>query len=503
VLRGTAQNPDVFFQAREAANPFHDACPGVVQEVMDELAERTGRATAWSTTHGAPDAERVVVIMGSGAGAVAETVDALVAEGERVGVRHVRLYRPFPVEALLAALPATVRAVACSTAPRSRARRRAAVPRRRGGAGRGRARERFATTMPRVIGGRYGLSSKEFTPAMVAGLRRARAPTTAREAAVHRRHRRRRHGDLSPDPDDDDLRAPTRPAGEVQAVFYGLGSDGTVGRQQEHGEDHRRGHRPARPGLLRLRLEEVRLGDRVAPALRAEPIRSTYLIDEADFVACHQFGLLERSTCSSVARSRRHVLLNAPTRPTRCGTTCRARSSSRSSTRGCACSSDRRLRRRPRGGHGRRINTVMQPCFFALAGVLPRDEAIARIKDRVEKTYGARPGRRRAQPRRHRPRARTRCTRSRSRRSPATSRARVRRRCPTTPPDFVQRVTARMIAGEGDLLPVSALPVDGTFPTGTARYEKRTLAAEIPIWDPTCASTAASAPSSARTPRSG
>jgi len=481
VLRGSAQNPDVFFQAREACNPFYDAIPATVAEVMDELAARTGRRYGLVDYVGAPDAERVVVLMGSGAGAAEEAVEALVAAGEPVGLLKVRLYRPFPAAELVRALPPTVRSVAVLD--------RTKEP---GAPGEPLHLDVVATlteametdeppfaTAPRVIGGRYGLSSKEFTPAAVKAV--------LDELAAERPKRRFTVG-ITDDvthlslPVDPGFR-PRRPDGEVAAMFFGLGADGTVGANKssvkiigEHTDLFAQGY---------FVYDSKKSGSVTVSHLRfgPEPIRSTYLIDDADFVACHHAGLLERMKVLEFAREGATFLLNSPHPPEAVwGLLPREVQEQIVAKRieFWVIDADRVA---TETGMGNRINTVMQPCFFAVSGVLPADQAIAHIKASVEATYGKR-GRAvvdanfaaidrslEALARVEVPAAAT-TTRTR----PAT--------VPADAPDFVQRVTAMIMAGDGDLLPVSALPVDGTFPTGTARYEKRAIAAEIPIWDP-------------------
>ena len=403
VVRGTAQNPDVFFQAREASNPFHLAVPGIVQGVMDELAARTGRHYGLVDYHGAPDAERVVLVMGSAAGAVEETVDDLVAAGERVGMVRIRLFQPFPAEQILAALPSTVRAIAALdrtkepgavgepiylgvVAALAEAMDSDAPP--------------FAAA-PRVIGGRYGLSSKEMTPSMI-------KPIFAELGA----ERPKRHFTVGIYDDvthlslpiDTDFRHP-RPAGEVQAVFFGLGSDGTVGANKASVKIIGEGTDLYAQGYFVY--DSKKSGSVTVSHLRfgPEPIRSTYLVDEADFVACHQFGLLgkvegprgRQAGCDVPAQLAR-------TGRTRSGTTCRARSSDSWSTRSIDFWVIDALAVAAETGMGNRINTIMQPCFFHLAGILPADEAIARIKRfRREDLCEARRGGRRPQLRRDRP----------------------------------------------------------------------------------------------------
>jgi pyruvate-ferredoxin/flavodoxin oxidoreductase len=481
VLRGTAQNPDVFFQAREAANRFHDAVPGVVEGVMGELAERTGRRYGLVDYHGAPDADRVVVLMGSAAGAVAETVDALVAAGERVGMLQVRLFQPFPARALVSALPPTVRSLAVL----DRTKEPGAVGEPLYLSVVGALTEAmdtdeppFAST-PRVIGGRYGLSSKEVTPSMVKPIFDELALDRPRRHFTVGIYDDVTHLSL---PIDADF-APDRPEGEVQAMFFGLGSDGTVGANKssvkiigESTDLHAQGY---------FVYDSKKSGSVTVSHLRfgPEPIRSTYLIDGADFVACHQFGLLEKMRVLDHARPGATFLLNSPFGPDEVWEQLPREVQSQLIDKGIDLWVIDAYRVAGDAGMGNRINTVMQPCFFQLAGVLPPEEAIARIKAGVEETYGKRG---RAVVERnfaaidsalaalHRVEVPARVAGDRT----------MAVTVPDDAPDFVQRVTSVLMAGDGDLLPVSALPVDGTFPIGTTRYEKRAIAREIPIWDP-------------------
>jgi pyruvate-ferredoxin/flavodoxin oxidoreductase len=473
VVRGTAQNPDVFFQGREASNPFHLAVPGIVREVLAEFAERTGRRYDLVDYHGAPDAERVVVLMGSGSGAVEEAVDGLVAAGERVGMVRIRLFNPFPVKALVAALPPTTRSVAVLD--------RTKEP---GAVGEPLYLSVLAAlteTMdrpPRVIGGRYGLSSKEFTPAM--------AKAVFDELAVPAPKRHFTVGIY-----DDVTRLSLavdgafgyrRPPGEVQAVFFGLGSDGTVGANKasvkiigENTDLWSQGY---------FVYDSKKSGSVTVSHLRfgPEPIRSTYLISGADFVACHQFGLLEKMKVLDVARRGATVLLNAPYSaetlwdhlPREVQQQLVDKEIDLWAIDAYAVAREAEM--------GNRINTVMQPCFFKLSGVLPAEEALAHIKASVEKTYA-----RRGQTMIDRNFAAIDRSLERLVRVPlgeVTSSRRMASTVPDDAPEFVKRVTRLLMAGDGDLLPVSALPVDGTFPTGTTKYEKRAIAKEIPIWDP-------------------
>ncbi|HET7704409.1 MAG TPA: pyruvate:ferredoxin (flavodoxin) oxidoreductase [Candidatus Limnocylindrales bacterium] len=485
VVRGTAQNPDVFFQSREAGNPWHAAVPGIVASVFDELAARTGRRYHLADYHGAPDADRVVVVMGSAAGAIEETVDVLVAGGEKVGILRLRLFNPFPGAEILAALPRTVRGIAVLDrtkepgavgeplylqvlAALNEAMDGDAPP--------------FADA-PRVIGGRYGLSSKELTPGMV-------RPIFAELDA----DRPRRHftvgirDDVShlSLPIDEGFRVP-RPAGEVQAMFFGLGSDGTVGANKasvqiigESTDLYPQGY---------FVYDSKKAGSVTVSHLRfgPEPIRSTYLVEDADFVACHQFALLGSVPVLERARHGATVLINAPYGPDEVWDHLPAAVRRQLVEKDIDLWVIDALAVAAEAGMGSRINTVMQPCFFRLSGVLPAEEAIERIKAFVEKTYARRGpavvarnfaaidrslAALRHVPLGPAPDAQT----ERAARTAAPSE--------TATTDFVARFTTRLIAGQGDLLPVSAMPADGTFPTGTAKVEKRAIAQMLPIWDP-------------------
>jgi len=474
VLRGTAQNPDVFFQAREACNRFYDACPRLVQAAMDRFAARTGRPYRLFDYVGDPDAERVVVIMGSGGETAHETVEWLVGRGERVGVLKVRLFRPFSTADFAAALPQSVRAIAVLD--------RTKEP---GAVGDplyldvvAALRETGRDRQPVVVGGRYGLGSKEFTPAMVRAVFDTLADQTPRNHFTVGIVDDCTHTSLPVDSDFD-----IEPASCTRAVFFGLGADGTVGanknsikiigEETEHWAQGYFVYDSKKSGAVTI--SHLRFGP--------EPIRSAYLIRHANFVACHQMELLDRLDVLDPLAPGGVFLLN---------------------TRHPADTvwdelprevQAALLEKRPRffvidayrvareAGLGVRINTIMQTCFFAIAGILPRDEAIARIKEAIAKSYGKggpavveqnRGAVDRALAHLHEVRLPEAVTAARAR-PPAV---------PAEAPEFVQRVTAVMMAGKGDALPVSAFPVDGTWPTATAQWEKRNLALEIPVWDP-------------------
>jgi len=480
VMRGTAQNPDIYFQARESANPFYTATPGIVQEQMDKFEGIVGRQYHLFDYEGAPDAERVVIIMGSGAEAVQETVEWLVARGEKVGMVKVRLFRPFSVEHFVRALPHTVRKIAVLD--------RTKEP---GAAGEPLYQDVLTALaegmmsgwapfdkLPRVVGGRYGLSSKEFTPAMVKGiydeLTKAEPKNHFTIGIVD---------DVSHTSLDYDDSFSTEPKEVVRALFWGLGSDGTVGANKnsikiigEETNNYAQGY---------FVYDSKKSGARTVSHLRfgTKPIHSTYLIQKANFIGVHQFGFLERYDILGVAEEGAVLLLNSP------------------------YSADETWEHLPRivqkqiierklrvyvidayavaaeQGMAGRINTVMQTCFFAISGVLPREEAIEQIKYSIKKTYGKRGE---AVVRRNYAAVDATLANMFEMKVPdkVSSTIELPPAVPGEAPAFVQDVTAMMIKGEGDLLPVSALPVDGTYPTATTQWEKRNIALEVPVWDP-------------------
>ncbi len=497
VLRGSAQNPDVFFQAREAVNPYYDAVPDLVQEAMDRFHGRVGRRYHLFDYVGAPDATEVLVLMGSGAGAAEEAVAALNARGRRVGLVRVRLARPFSVGAFVAALPESVRTIAV-------------LDRTKEPGSLGEPLFQDVTTAvvtatqdglagwdgpPRVIGGRYGLSSKEFTPAMAAAVLAEAASSDPRRQFTVGIVDDVTGSSVEVDPD-----FATGRRARFRGVFYGLGSDGTVGANKnsvkivgERTPLHAQGYfvyDSRKAGAVTV--SHLRFDD--------EPIHSTYLIGDANFVACHQFEFLEKMSVLDVAEEGATFLLNSPYPADEVWDHLPREVQRQILEKHLRCFVVDAYAAAERAGLGGRINTVMQTCFFALAGVVPRDDAIVAIKDAIAKTYGkygevvleknyaavdaalegleevAVPDR-------------------------VTATGGMRPVVPPDAPDFVQRVTAMMLAGKGDLLPVSALPVDGTFPLGTTRFEKRSIAREIPIFDPAicidCARCAISCPHAA------
>ncbi len=478
-IRGTAQNPDAFFQAREAGNAYHLACPGLVHEAMVHFGALTGRSYDLFDYVGHPQAERVIVMMGSGSETAHETIDAMVAAGEKVGLVKVRLFHPFSIPAFVAALPNTVRSLAVL----DRTKEPGAVgdplylevvAALREAADQG--LTAFATP-PQVVGGRYGLSSKEFDPPMVQAVFKNLAEAKPRN-----------HFTIGIVDDVTHLSLPwdmnldIEPQDVKRAIFYGLGADGTVGANKNSikiiGEET--------PFFTQgyFVYDSKKSGATTVSHLRfgPRPIRSAYLVKKAGFVACHQFEFVEKVDVLEHAAPGGVFLLNSPHGPSEVW--------DELPTEMQAAILEKHLRffvidavKVARdNGMGGRINTVMQSCFFALSGVLPREEAIAEIKRAIEKTYGKRGGEvvkrnfaavDESLAHLHEVPVPTRMT-ARHGRPPIVS---------DQAPDFVKRVTAVMMAGKGDLLPVSAFPVDGTWPTGTAQWEKRNLAIEIPVWD--------------------
>ncbi|HET9063261.1 MAG TPA: pyruvate:ferredoxin (flavodoxin) oxidoreductase, partial [Candidatus Binatia bacterium] len=478
VLRGTAQNPDVFFQAREAANPFYDACADIVEDTMRAFAARVGREYRLFDYVGHPEAERVVVVMGSGAETVEATVLHEVSKGARVGVLKVRLYRPFDVARFAAALPTTVRSIAVLD--------RTKEP---GAIGEplyqdvvtalfeARARGLLATKeLPHVIGGRFGLSSKEFTPAMAKAvfdeLARPQPKAHFTVGIVD---------DVTHTSLDYDRDYEVEPEGVVRAVFFGLGSDGTVGANKntikiiaETTGQHAQAY---------FVYDSKKSGAATVSHLRfgPKPIHAPFLIERADFVACHQMSLLERFDVLAYAHEGAVFLLNAPYSPdTVWGELTREVQEA---------IVEKKLRffvidaydLAREVGVGPRINTIMQTCFFAISNLMSREKALEEIKDAIHKSYE-----RKGPEILRRNVAAVDGALERLHEVPVGAVSSDRHPRPPVPaiaPDFVQRVTAVILAGKGDSLPVSAMPVDGTWPTGTSKWEKRGLTLETPVWD--------------------
>jgi len=479
-IRGTAQNPDTFFQAREACNPFYDECPAIVEQVMQQFTELTGREYKLFDYVGAEDAERVVILMGSGADTAHETIEHLVARGEKVGLLKVRLYRPFSLKHFIQALPETVKKIA--VLDRTKEPGAPAEPLHLDVlAALREAKETGLSNFrqdPMVVGGRYGLSSKEFTPAMVKGVLDnldAEEPKNHFTVGIVDDVT---HLSLDYDPDFS-----TESNDVVRAVFWGLGADGTVGANKnsikiigEETDNFAQGY---------FVYDSKKSGGVTISHLRFGPdqIRGHYLVSKANFVACHQYVFMEKYDVLEFAEDGATFLINSPYKPGEVFDHLPRDAQQQIIDKKLKVYTIDAYSVARETGMGTRINTIMQTCFFAISGVLPKDEAIARIKDAIKKTYGKKGDK---------------IVQMNYAAVDGTLENLHEVDVPASPssdwdrppivsdeaPDFVKRVTGVMMALKGDLLPVSAFPVDGTWPTATTQWEKRNVAQEIPIWDP-------------------
>ncbi len=477
-LRGTAQNPDAFFQAREACNGFYDVCPGAVKAAMKKFGELTGRQYNLFDYVGAPDAERIIIIMGSGTQTVDQTVQRLREQhGEKIGCLKVRLFRPWSIQDFIQALPKSVKKIAVL----DRTKEPGAVGeplyqdvitalREARDTG-------LISTEPAVIGGRYGLSSKEFTPAMVKAVFDEMKKTKPKNHFTVGIVDDVTHTSLDYDPDFN-----IEGADIVKAVFFGLGADGTVGANKnsikiigEETDNYAQGYfvyDSKKSGAITI--SHLRFGPR--------PIRSAYLITKANFVASHQFTFLEKYDVLDYAAPGATFLLNSPYAVDQVWDHLPREVQQHMVEKKLKFYTIDAYKVAQETGMGVRINTIMQTCFFAISGVLPREEAIAKIKEAIEKTYGRKGKEIVAKnfaavdhtlahlfevkvP------------------TSVTSKIKMPPLVADEAPDFVKKVTALMLANKGDLLPVSAFPVDGTWPLATTQWEKRNIATEIPAWD--------------------
>ena len=472
VMRGTAQNPDVFFQARETVNPYYLKTPGIVQKAMDKFAGLTGRHYHLFDYVGAPDAERVIVLMGSGAEVAHETVEYLVKQGEKVGVIKVRLFRPFSVEHFVQALPETVKVVA--TLDRTKEPGAAGEP----------LYQNCVTAIAemdraiKVVGGRYGLSSKEFTPAMVKGLFDELTQDAPKNHFTLGINDDVTHTSIAYDPSFN-----IEPDDVVRAMFYGLGSDGTVGANKNSIKIIGGGTDNYAQGYFQY--DSKKSGSVTVSHLRfgPRPIRQTCLINFANFVGCHQFLFLEKFDVLATAEPGATFLLNAPYEADEVWDKLPRKVQEEIIAKHLKFYVIDAYKVAREIGLGGRINTIMQTCFFALSGVLPKDEAIERIKKAIKKTYGKR-GEKIVQMNYAAVDQALENLHQIEVPATATSTLELPLVVPAEAPEFVQRVTAQMIARKGDDLPVSALPADGTYPTATTQWEKRNVAMEIPVWEP-------------------
>lgn len=477
-IRGTAQNPDVYFQGRETVNQFYNATPQIVQEVMDEFAQLTGRSYKLFEYSGAPDAERVVIVMGSGGETVIETVNALVAKGEKVGVIHVRLFRPFSIDHFIKQLPASVKVIGVLDRTKES-----------GAAGEPMYQDVMATmveafqqgkyqTLPRIVGGRYGLSSKEFTPAMVKAVYDELKNEKPRNGFTVGIVDDVTFTSLDYDPsfklDESEWR---------QGLFFGLGADGTVGANKntikiigENTDLFAQGY---------FVYDSKKSGARTVSHLRfgPKPIRAPYLISKADFVACHQFNFVEKVEMLEFASEGATFLLNSPYDKNEVWSKLPGQVQQQLIDKKIKLFViDATTVARETGMSGR-INTIMQTCYFALSGVLPKEDAIKQIKKAIEKTYFKKGPK---------------VIEQNFKAVDATLAHLYEVEYPKTvsskdvdlltvsekAPAFVKEVTAMMMAGHGDDIPVSKMTVDGTYPSGTTQWEKRNISDLVPLWEP-------------------
>ncbi|MBE9046390.1 pyruvate:ferredoxin (flavodoxin) oxidoreductase [Pleurocapsales cyanobacterium LEGE 10410] len=492
VIRGTAQNPDVFFQARETVNPYYQACPEITQQVMDEFAQVTGRQYRLFEYYGDPQAERVIVLMGSGCETVQETVDYLNQRDEKVGVVKVRLYRPFNISRFIEALPKTVKSIAVLD--------RTKEP---GSAGEplyldvvNAFVETNGTSLPKIVGGRYGLSSKEFTPAMIKGIFDNLVQDKPKNHFTIGINDDLTHSSLEYNSDFS-----TEPEDIVRAIFYGLGSDGTVGANKntikiigESTDNYAQGY---------FVYDSKKSGSVTVSHLRfgSQPIHSTYLVNQASFVGCHQWNFLEKLPVLEAIAPGGTFLINSPYSQDELWSQLPGQIQQQIIDKQLKFYAINAYKVAREAGMSNRINTVMQVCFFALSGVLPKESALEKIKQSIRKTYGKKGEA---------------IVNMNLKAVDATLDNLYEVDCrPLNPPslgdfelavrsspprigglgglnsvsasnnpEFIRNVLGQAIAREGDSIPVSALPCDGTYPTGTSKLEKRNIAQEIPVWDP-------------------
>jgi pyruvate-ferredoxin/flavodoxin oxidoreductase len=480
IIRGTAQNPDVFFQCREACNPFYFSCADIVQEAMDQFAKVVGRRYNLFDYAGAPDAERVIVIMGSAGETVQETAEYLnEAGGEKVGVVRVRLYRPFDGARFVASLPKSVKSIAVLDRTKEPGALGeplyqdviTALAEHQAGGGNG-----FAT-FPRVVGGRYGLSSKDFTPTMVKAVfdeLKSDKPKNHFTIGIK--------DDVTNTSLEYDPNFAIKREGEVRALFFGLGADGTVGANKNSVKII--GEETMNSAQGYFVYDSKKAGAVTVSHLRfgPEPIHSSYLVQTANFVACHQQVFLERYDMLLQAEPGSTFLLNTFSGPEEVWDTLPREVQQDLIDKKMKFYVIDAYKVAKETGMGARINTIMQTCFFAISGVLPRDEAIAQIKGAIKKTYSSKGDAVVQQnyaavdgtlANLHEVKVPDQVTSTWSRPGAV----------PEEAPEFVRDVLGEIIANRGELLPVSAFPVDGTFPTGTTKWEKRNIALEIPVWD--------------------
>jgi len=477
-MRGTAQNPDVFFQGRETVNPYYLACPGIVKKQMDKFAKLTGRQYNLFDYVGAPDADRIIIMMGSGADTAEETVNYLNEKGEKVGLIKVRLYRPFSIEHFLTALPKSAKSIAVLD--------RTKEP---GSPGEplyldivNAISEKYMNgelkiNYPRIIGGRYGLSSKEFTPAMVKAVYDNLSKSKPKAHFTVGINEDVTNSSLDFDPEFSIESKET-----FRGMFFGLGADGTVGANKNSIKIIGEGTDNFAQGYFVY--DSKKSGSMTISHLRFGPkeIKSTYLINQANFIACHQTEFLEKMDMLKNAVKGATFLLNTNISKEKVWDTLPQKVQEDLIKKKMKLYVIDAYKVASETGMGVRINTIMQTCFFAISNIFPKEEAIAMIKDSIKKTYGAK-GEKIVQMNFNAVDQTLAHLHEVKVQNEVTSKKQIESLIPDDAPEFIKEVTGRIIAGEGDLIPVSKFPVDGTYPLGTTKWEKRNIALKVPVWD--------------------
>ncbi|UCH64886.1 MAG: pyruvate:ferredoxin (flavodoxin) oxidoreductase, partial [Ignavibacterium sp.] len=477
-IRGTAQNPDVFFQGRETINPYYIACPDIVKKQMDKFARLTGRKYNLFDYVGAPDAEKIVIMMGSGADAAEETVNFLNEKGEKLGLLKVRLYRPFSVDHFINALPKTTKSIAVLDRTKE-----AGAPGEPlfldvvNAISEKYMNDELKINYPKIIGGRYGLSSKEFTPAMLKAvfdnLSKSK-PKTHFTVGINE--------DVTNSSLDFDPEFSIESEDTFRGMFFGLGADGTVGANKNSIKIIGEGTDNFAQGYFVY--DSKKSGSMTISHLRFGPkeLKSTYLIDKANFIACHQTEFLEKLDMLKNAIEGATFLLNTNVSKEKVWDTLPQKVQEDLIKKKMKLFVIDAYKVASETGMGARINTIMQTCFFAISSIFPKDESINMIKDSIKKTYGAK-GEKIVQMNFNAVDQTLAHLYEIEVQSKVTSSKQIDFPIPDDAPEFIKEVTGKIIAGEGDQVPVSKFPVDGTYPSETTKWEKRNIALQVPVWD--------------------
>ncbi|MCK5106708.1 MAG: pyruvate:ferredoxin (flavodoxin) oxidoreductase, partial [Elusimicrobiales bacterium] len=478
-IRGTAQNPDVFFQARETVNPFYEACPDIVQKQMDKFAKRVGRSYHLFDYFGHPEAERVIILMGSGAETAQETADYLAEKGEKIGILKVRLYRPFSIKAFISSLPKSVQVLAALD--------RTKEP---GSAGEPLYKDIITALheaavegpfpfakMPRVIGGRYGLSSKEFTPAMVKGVFDEMTKSSPKNHFTVGIHDDVTNTNIGYDPDFS-----TEGKDVFRGMFYGLGADGTVGANKNSIKIIGEGTDFSAQGYFVY--DSKKAGSMTVSHIRfgKKPVKAPFLVNKAKFVGCHQYSFIDKYEMLDKVEDGGIFLLNTPYGADEIWAKLPIEMQKPIIDKKIKFYAINAADIANKTGMGSRINVIMQTAFFAISDVLPKEQALEAIKNAIKKTYSSKGE---EVVKKNYAAVDGTVAAIEEVKVPKTADSKLTRPAMvcSSAPDFVKNVTAKIMALQGDDLPVSAMPIDGTFPTATTQYEKRNIALEVPVWD--------------------